>query len=162
MIWFLYFGNYPYFEEDGERGIFDGLRFSLHANVFSLATKCGLPVLRQLANKHFRNASKHHWDDHLFTNCIPIVYGSKPSTDRGLRDLIIREITKRFTLESIMDDETDRTFYLELFSKYPQFSSDLLSAMYPGSDQKKPMDQRNTRKLPTVDKACTTIGISMN
>ena len=92
LIWFLYCGSYSHFEEDGESGILGGLRFSLPAKVYALATKYQIHGLRHLAIRHLRKAIKDSWDSVLFVECISIVYGCESGRDKILQELIIKAI----------------------------------------------------------------------
>jgi len=150
MIWFCYFGNYPYFDEDGEDGYHDKLRFSLHARVYAFATKYKIFPLRRLAARLFHKAMKHFRDFSLFVDCIPTVYGAEPKTDRGLRDLVVKRI-HRFTLARIMSDDRDRTRFTRLFERCPHFRTDILTAMYPQPKTKPVTEREKPNDLPQPD-----------
>ena len=157
MVWFLYFGNYPYFEEDGEDGIFDGLRFSIHIGVYNLATKFDLPCLRQIARRHFRHALRTIFDHDMFLDCIPLVYDSKDTND--LRTMITWQI-RRLSLINIMSNTHHRISYLKLFQDFPQFAADVLTSHHsvPHAEQITPRPAAPEIRKP--DKGSSRFGQS--
>ncbi|KAK3170620.1 hypothetical protein OEA41_002701 [Lepraria neglecta] len=88
MIWFIYFGKYPHFQEAGEDSIFGDLRVDAHIKVYALAKKYDISALALLAKKHFMHGIKWRWWTCLFLHCIPFIYETTPESDGGLRRLL--------------------------------------------------------------------------
>lgn len=133
VTWFCYFGNYPHLDEDGEYGASDGLRFSLHARVYALATKYELPKLATLARKHFIHSAKCNWDRFCFTNNIPVIYNSERAPHAHLRALIISILKPR--LARMMEDEYYQGRFHEFVEQFPLFAQDIFAAIFPKSCQ---------------------------
>jgi hypothetical protein len=65
-----------------------------HARVFTIATKYGIPSLKQAAIDKFQSAVKQHWSHKTFPEVIEEVYTTTPEEVRELRVVIARTILK--------------------------------------------------------------------
>jgi len=130
LIWFLYFGNYPPFEDDPSNTgnlIFGDSRFSFHVDVYTLALKHGVPTLASLAKKLLHNTIDTHFNDDLFVKFVRMVY-QKFGNDKGLRDLAVS--TTKPWLKEIMGNKRDRSIYEVLFRDFPTLMVDLIPEIY--------------------------------
>lgn len=151
MIWFLYFENYPYLDDDPldtENIIFGDSRFSLHIDVYALALKYGIPALAALAKKLFKKTLDTRFDNQLFVECIPIVYYINPVLDRGLHDLIVDYIKPN--LSKLIEDKRSRAQYEALFRSFPQLMVDMIPEIYSCLSTNNPRVVIRP-KLPEVD-----------
>jgi hypothetical protein len=79
----------------------------LHAEVYAMGEKYGIPGLKDLAQRKFEHAVTNGWQDATFCSVVRSVYESTNSNDRGLRDIVTKinrmpkrwhsEITARFS-----------------------------------------------------------------
>lgn len=128
MVWFLYFSNYPHLEDFGEFGIFDGLRFSLHVSVHTLAMKYEVPPLALLAKKHFIKAVKKHWNILLFHDCIPVIYGAQPEPNSTFRKIVTQKL--KLNLEWCAKRSDLRDDFQRYVQNFPLFACDVPAALY--------------------------------
>ena len=128
MVWFLYFGIYPHFEEYGKLGILGDLRFSLHVSVCTLAKAYELPALARLAKKHFIIAIKKYWNIYFFLNCIPVIYGTESRSDSTFRKIVAQKMKLHMELGAKRTDLWDN--FQHHIQKFPLLACDILSAIY--------------------------------
>lgn len=128
MIWFLYFATYRLLEHDvdegtkhdSDRDIYEVWAMEVHAFMYVIANKYGIPALGHLARQCFEEAIKQSWDVDLFLESIPIVFDMMPETDRGLRDLVVCHGSAH--LRDLMEDVNLRARLQELFRSHPVFA----------------------------------------
>src|SRR5436190_5739084 len=55
--------------------------------IYAVAEKYGIKDLKQLAQSRFSTWASNNWNHSEFLMMVQEVYGSTPSSDRGLRDI---------------------------------------------------------------------------
>ena len=123
MLWFLYFGEYPYLEDDRQDGNPGDLHFSLHAKAYALGKKFELLALASLAIKHFAIAAKVHWNKWHFLECIPFIYGAPVEPDGAFRYLVTSIVKSH--LGKLIIHERHWICYQEYIERYPLFAQDI-------------------------------------
>ncbi|KAK3658032.1 hypothetical protein LTR56_000760 [Elasticomyces elasticus] len=85
----------------------------VHARVFAVATKYGIPALQTLACSKFTAAVAVNWDHPLFAEAAHIVYNTTVDSVRQLRDIVCETIRDHKNLldvpaiESVIKSNTD-------------------------------------------------------
>lgn len=103
---------------------FDSLRFSLHANMYSIADKYDIGELKTFSKEALDSALLHKWEPKLFAECVPIIYTSTPDGDRSLRDLAVEYARNNKT--DFADREPSNPCFRKLYETAPLFIRDLL------------------------------------
>ncbi len=85
MLYFMY--TFDYDESRKDTGQVSPMLF--HVQVYGTADKYGVMPLRSVAKVMFNKAVRTCWDMDDFARVIAEVYSSTPSTDRGLRDIVV-------------------------------------------------------------------------
>ena len=129
LVWFLYFSIYPHLEESGKLEIFDGLRFSLHVSVNTLAKKVKVQPLALLAKKHFIKAVKKHWSMSIFLDCIHVLYGVQPGLDSTFRKVAVQKM--KLSLEWGIERGDVWDDFQRNVQSFPWFACDVLAELYP-------------------------------
>lgn len=93
------------------------------AQVYQAADKYDIPSLKKHAKGKFKAAISAGWSLDDFSGAIFVAYDSTPSTDRGLRDLIVK--TSRDHINELLENELFR----ELLRKTPDFAADLIPSL---------------------------------
>jgi hypothetical protein len=117
MISYLYTLDYEDEEYPGARakenlGLTPPALFS-SIRVYAIADKYIIPALKELARERFSEWAESNWSHHDFPAMVREVCRSTPSSDRGLRDVVSRELAKHTVLLE-KDDFFDPT---ELFGE---------------------------------------------
>ena len=127
MIWFLYFGGYPWCEDVDKDGVLSGPHLYIHAMVHALATKYGLTALISLAEKHMNTAAKAYLKKGLFPECIPLIYGSSTEPSSSMRRLFTNRLRHR--MGKLINDEHRWMRYQAYIQRYPIFAYDVITAL---------------------------------
>ncbi|ORY18160.1 hypothetical protein BCR34DRAFT_583092 [Clohesyomyces aquaticus] len=61
----------------------------IHASMYALADRYGIPTLSEMAKGKFFDSLRDHWDSEDFVEAVAYIYSSTPDSDRGLRDTVI-------------------------------------------------------------------------
>ncbi|KAF2732370.1 hypothetical protein EJ04DRAFT_337916 [Polyplosphaeria fusca] len=62
----------------------------IHAKVYAIADKYGIPGLKALARKKFAQQTELHWTSAEFADACQEAYETTVDSDRGLRDVVIQ------------------------------------------------------------------------
>jgi hypothetical protein len=95
----------------------------INARVYAIADKYGIPGLKDLSRKKFRDCLVGDWDNDSFSNVIRFVYKSTPEQDRGLRKEVVA-VAKRH-IHKLRDRVEFKTTQREV----PDFTLDLLDSI---------------------------------
>src|SRR5207244_1298904 len=85
MLLFMY--TFEYDGSGNDQGRISPMLFNVR--VYSIAEKYGVSALKVRAKEKFELAVSTCWDMDDFPHVIAEIYGSTPSEDRGLRDIVI-------------------------------------------------------------------------
>lgn len=66
------------------------LGLALHAQVYALAEKYAIEGLKSVALEKFKKDAESNWSSQVFLDAAKIVYTSTVGSDRGLRDIVVR------------------------------------------------------------------------
>jgi hypothetical protein len=123
MIEFLYTANYTV---DDTQASPSPSNLTLHAELYAIADKYGLPSLAGEAKSQFLNTTTStSWDAQDFLNSIYSIYNLTPESDRGLRDVAIncaRSHSRELFQGSV------RELLQAVSLKVPDFAFDLLGS----------------------------------
>ncbi|KAL2272143.1 hypothetical protein FJTKL_07593 [Diaporthe vaccinii] len=84
---------------------------TFHSKVYTLAEKCWIDELKDVAVQKFRLAASQNWGLDDFISAAREVYTGTVETDRGLKDVIVKTLCDR---RGIMDDEAVQNLVKEL------------------------------------------------
>ncbi|KAK4551649.1 hypothetical protein LTR86_011023 [Recurvomyces mirabilis] len=62
----------------------------LHAKVYALGDKYGIPSLKEESLAKFRDVSKHSWREEGFIEAVRICFATTGDGDKGLRNIVVR------------------------------------------------------------------------
>jgi speckle-type POZ protein len=93
------------------------------AQVYQIADKYDVSTLKTHAKGKFGIAIATGWNMDDFPVAISVVYESTPSTDRGLRDLVMG--TSRRNIDKLLGHDGLR----EIIRKSPDFAADLIPSL---------------------------------
>jgi hypothetical protein len=71
---------------------------AIHASVYSIAEKYGIPGLKALALDKFEKEASVHWGTTDFLDAIQEVYTMTVDHDRGMRDAVVKVISSHMEL----------------------------------------------------------------
>ncbi len=74
-------------DEDDDQPTTDLL---VHARVYALADKLGIPSLKAFSKSKFETLVEHHWDDSGLPDAMEEVYENTVESDRGLRNVVVQ------------------------------------------------------------------------
>ncbi|VUC32711.1 unnamed protein product [Clonostachys rosea] len=75
----------------------------LHAQVYALGEKYGIPGLKALAATKFKNEVDQHWHSQDFLLALKEVYSSTVDHDRSLRDIVVQAVSAHLQLLETKD-----------------------------------------------------------
>jgi hypothetical protein len=84
---------------------------TFHSKVYTLAEKCWIDDLKDVAIQKFRVAASQDWNLYDFVSAAREVYTGTVDTDRGLKDVIVNTLCDR---RGIMDDKVVKDLVKEL------------------------------------------------
>ena len=86
--------SYYFYDCDYDEGPLDSARLVFNANMYAVAEKYDVPLLKVLAKEKFSVAlDKYDWRSlNSFVSATDVIYTNTVTSDRGLRDLIIPEV----------------------------------------------------------------------
>ncbi|PVI05401.1 hypothetical protein DM02DRAFT_686318 [Periconia macrospinosa] len=70
----------------------------VHAKLYEVADKYGVPNLKDYAAQRFNNACYVFWDSATFVKATRLIFTNTPENDKGLRDVVIKTIAKHMVL----------------------------------------------------------------
>jgi hypothetical protein len=85
MLHFMY--RFDYDGSGNDQGRVSPMLFNV--KVYGIADKYEIWALQLLAEKKFAKAVRTCWDMDDFAHVVSEIYSSTPSTDRGLRDIVV-------------------------------------------------------------------------
>ena len=100
----------------------------LHARMYVMASKYGIPALGDFARQYFEKAVNESWNATLFLESVPIIYDLTLDTDRRLRDLVVSHGGSH--LQEFMKDVHLRARLQELFHSHPAYSWEVFQCNY--------------------------------
>ncbi|KAL2349830.1 hypothetical protein BJ546DRAFT_604519 [Cryomyces antarcticus] len=95
-----------------------------HVRTYAIADKYDLPGLKELACSKFAGVAAKAWDSPSFTLAIRSIYATTPSTDRGLRDVVIKIAHVHMT--ALLQDCGE---FVALLKENAEFAADLVALM---------------------------------
>ena len=96
MFEFIYLHEYnDAIQTSPEDASIDSHEICLHAKVYGLGDKYGIPSLKDEALKKFEDTVKVAWEDDAFSRAIRIVFTNTPDTDSALRSVVVNIIHDR-------------------------------------------------------------------
>jgi hypothetical protein len=105
----------------------------LHAEVYAMGEKYGIPGLKDLAQRKFEHAVTNGWQDATFCSVVRSVYESTNSNDRGLRDIVTKIACQN---AGILKSRQD---FLNLIDTLPMFTADLLRETWVQNQESQPL-----------------------
>ena len=109
MLRFIYTFDYDNSGSDSERT--SPILFNVE--VYTIAEKYGVLLLKLQAKKKFEKAVKTCWDIDDISPAITEIYGSTPATDRGLRDAVVKisrehicALLKKHAFRAVLEETT--------------------------------------------------------
>jgi len=72
--------------------------FVIHARVYAIAEKYGIPGLKALALKKFEDETAWHWNTDDFLHAVEEVYTSTVEHDRNMRNIVLKTMDKHAVL----------------------------------------------------------------
>jgi len=82
----------------GRPAILPCSNLTIHAKVYALAEKYGIPTLKAVALDKFKYEAGYFWLAHDFLHAAEEVYTSTVEQDRGLRDIVVETIHQHPTM----------------------------------------------------------------
>lgn len=119
MLHFMYAFDYDGSGNDHERVS----PMVFNAEVYSIADKYGILILKVRAKEKFDKAVNTCWDMDDFAHAITEVYSSTPSMDRGLRDAVTKVAHKHISTLLKEDD------FLGVLEEIGGFAADVTQLM---------------------------------
>lgn len=100
-----------------------GFELTFHARVYTLAEKCWVDDLKQVALLKFKSAASRGWALDDLASAAQEVYTRTIDTDRGLRDIVVEAMCGR---AGIMKDEGAQ----DLVKEVPALGYDMIMYMH--------------------------------
>jgi len=125
MMSSFYTGDYIGHISEYEVTPYGGYGYDLHAEVYGFAIKYDIEALKDLATSKYAMYPKGQPETAatlVFLNSVPIVYGSTPDGERGLRDTVVKRVTScplLFTRNELRED------FQYTLNDHPNFNWDL-------------------------------------
>lgn len=104
---------------------------SIHARVYALAEKYGIPGLKTLALEYFKSSARFQWDTDEFMRAIEVAYMGTPDPEGLLRNAVVTVIGARPAF-------LDKPAVQEWIPGIEGLSFDLLQHFYELSKQNNP------------------------
>ena len=104
---------------------------TIHVGMYAMGDMFHLPRLSKYAKREFNEALTRISDQQTFLSLIPRIYGSTPESDRGLRDVAVRNA--RINYNYYISDPVCKDAFHEVLQTTLLFTMDLMTnfAMYP-------------------------------
>jgi hypothetical protein len=93
------------------------------AQVYQIADKYDIPALKAHSVHKFGIAITTGWSMDDFPLAVSVVYGSTPSGDRGLRDLVVG--TSCTNIDKLLQHDS----FVKLLKETPDFAADLIPVL---------------------------------
>jgi hypothetical protein len=118
MIDFMYGCNY----DSSENGHSSSILF--HIGAYQIADKYDIPNLKKYAKSQFERLVKIGWVMDDFPLAIAEAYAATPSSDRGLRDAIVRTASLHFS------ELLEKGSFVKVLEDTPGFSADMAKHIF--------------------------------
>lgn len=99
-------------------------KLTFHAKVYTLAEKCWIDDLKQVAIRKFEEYASEDWALDDFVAAAQEVYGCTIDTDRGLRDIVLKTLCDR---RGILDQQPIQSLVKEVHA----LAYDMVKFMHP-------------------------------